>query len=493
VIGAGEPGLPGVALGHNEHVAWGFTIVGTDTSDLFVLETDPKDPDRYRYGDGWEAMTIVRETAHVRSGRDLVDVDLILPFSKLGPVIARDSARNRAVALRWVGSQAGGAAYLGSLALGRVKNADEFVAALSRWKVPGLNMVHADTAGNIGWVAAGSVPVRKGFDGLLPAPGDGRFGWQGFLDLKDLPQTRNPDSHFVATANHNILPAGYAREISYEWSPDTRIRRIRDRLAAKPKFDLDDFRSIQHDDVSIPGRRLAALCRALPAPDELKPFVKLIAEWDGSLNVDTRAGTVYAAWWAELTQAFFRRHVPERLVDFVRGGRGVELMLTALESADPYWFADGSVTARDELLRTTLAAALQKLRTVHKVEPGNTPWGDLHTVTFRHPLSGLRPDFAEAFNVGPLRRSGDVFTPNNTRHDENFKQVHGASYRHVLDLADWDRGLATNAPGQSGRPGSPHYGDLAGPWSRGEYFPLAFSRAAVERVTAHRMTLKPGR
>jgi penicillin amidase len=110
---------------------------------------------------------------------------------------------------------------------------------------------------------------------------------------------------------------------------------------------------------------------------------------------------------------------------------------------------------------------------------------DLYTITFYHPLTPV-------FNLGPVERPGDVYTVNNTRSDEHFHQIHGATYRHLLDLADWDRGLASSAPGQSGQPGSPHYADLLPLWARGDYFPLAYSRRKVEEVARHRLMLKPG-
>jgi penicillin amidase len=90
-----------------------------------------------------------------------------------------------------------------------------------------------------------------------------------------------------------------------------------------------------------------------------------------------------------------------------------------------------------------------------------------------------------------VSRAGDGNTPHNTRHDDNFRQIHGASYRHVFDLADWDKGLATSTPGQSGQPSSPHYADLLPLWAEGKYFPLAYSRGKVDEMTAHRLRLRP--
>src|SRR5207248_1105070 len=134
------------------------------------------------------------------------------------PVIHQDSKRNRAYVLKWVGMEPGGAAYLGSLALDRAKSARNFQQALPSWKAPSENMVFADIDGNIGWVASGLTPVRKGWDGLLPVSGArGEYEWQKFLSVSELPQIHNPESHWIATANHNILYPGYHHQIAFEW------------------------------------------------------------------------------------------------------------------------------------------------------------------------------------------------------------------------------------------------------------------------------------
>ena len=146
---------------------------------------------------------------------------------------------------------------------------------------------------------------------------------------------------------------------------------------------------------------------------------------------------------------------------------------------------------RDDLVRRSFASAIQRVKKLLGDDPAAWRWGKLHTASFTHPLASLGPAYAEAFNFGPVERTGDGHTPNNTRHDDNFQQVHGASYRQVFDLADWDRGLATNVPGQSGQLGSPHYSDLLPLWADGRYFPLAYSRDKVDEVTEHRLALRP--
>src|SRR5262249_21738529 len=349
-----------------------------------------------------------------------------------------------------------------SLTLDRAKDGRAFVAALKRWKVPSENMVYADVDGNIGWVAAALTPVRKGWDGLLPVPGaKGAYEWQGFLPLKELPQVQNPAVHYVATANHNVLPPDYRPEIGYEWAPGYRFTRIKERLEAKKPFTPEDFQSLQHDNTSLPGRALVRLIKEVDVQDrEFRHYVELLAGWDGVLSADSRAGALYGVWLRELLDGFYRLHVPTRLLDFTASRGGVPVMLAALEKPDAAWFGDKPTEGRDRLLRTTFRSAVGKLKAQLPGDDKEWSWGRLHTTTFRHPLAALGPVYAKAFDLGPVPRAGDAHTPNAAAHNAKFEHTSGATYRHVFDLADWDKGVATSAPGQSGQPGSPHYDDL---------------------------------
>src|SRR5262249_46308124 len=196
VIGAGEPTLPGVAAGHNERIGFGFTIVGIDQQDLYVEEINPADPTQYRYKGRWEKMKIEREVVTVKGNPAPYEAEVELRFTIHGPVIYEDKTLHRAYALRWVGSEPGSAGYLASLSLNRAKNWQEFLKALERWRVPSENLVYADVDGNIGWQAAGSAPIRKGWSGLLPVPGSsGKYEWNGWLPLSELPRAYNPSKH----------------------------------------------------------------------------------------------------------------------------------------------------------------------------------------------------------------------------------------------------------------------------------------------------------
>jgi penicillin amidase len=487
VIGAGEPALPGVALGHNERIAWGITIIGTDQADIYVEEINPKNRDEYKVGERWEKVRVIMETLPLKGK----EADLALRFTRHGPILYQDDKTNRAFALKWSGSEPGGAAYLGGLAVSRAANKSEFLNALRSWKIPGLNFVYADKDDNIGWVANALTPIKK-HDGLLPVPGKGGYEWDGFLAVKDLPQNFNPKRGWLATANHKILYEGYKNQIAYEFAPSYRFDRIQQTLDSRDKWALKDFQALQHDAKSIPALRLAALLKKIDLrTTPLGAHQPLLTEWDGVLSRDAKAGPIYAAWLSELQDALYGAHVPKKLVPTLRTLSGVPVLLHALENPDKNWFGDNPIDARDKMLTRALGAAITKLDKDYAKPAHHVPWGKVHTATFKHALAPLDPAYGKAFNIGPLPRPGDVHTVNNTRHDEQFHQLHGASYRELFDLADWDRGLATSAPGQSGQPGSPHYADLAPLWAEGQYFPLAYSRAKVEEVTRHRLKLKP--
>lgn len=490
VIGSGEPALPGVAIGHNETVAWGITIVGTDMADLYVEQTDPADPRKYRVGDAWEAMTCISDTIRVQ-GKEL-PVEVELRFTRHGPVVYQDDGKHLAFALRWVGSEPGGAAYLGSLAYARAKNAKQFREALSAAKVPGLNYVYASVEGDIGWVANARTPIRKNWDGLLPVPGaKGEFEWQGYLPIESLPQTTNPPEHFVATANHNILPRNYPHQIAYDWSSSHRFQRIEQSLKEKSSYSIEDFQRIQHDTKSLPAQSMIAVLRRVDLPDDLRPFGQMLMNWDGILNADSSAGLLYSIWLRELMQSVLGDRLPPEAKQDRGDIQDITVMLQQISNPTSAWFGTEPLMARDELIRSTLARAVRKSEALLGKDVGQWNWGRLHTATFVHPLASLSLTHAKLFNAGPVARPGDGYTANNTRYNEKFAQVHGASYRQIFDLADWDKGIATSAPGQSGQPGSPHYDDLLPLWAEGSYFPLTFTRAKVEKVTKNHLLLRP--
>ncbi len=486
VIGAGEPGLPGVALGHNQHIAWGFTIFGLDQQDLYLEQLNPSDPTQYKTDHGWEKMRVEKESFLVRGGPN-VSVDLT--FTRHGPVLWSDG--KRALALRWVGAEPGTAGYLGSLAVDRAQSWQEFEAAMPRWKVPSENIVYADNQGNIGEHSVGLAPLRKNWTGLLPVSGIGDFEWSGFVPTAELPHSFNPKAGFIASANHKMIPDGYPYKVGYEWAPDFRIQRITALLSgardAGRKLDSSDMRNLQTDVVSLPARQLKELLRhaAGATPDS---SAKLLLQWDAVVGRDSGAAALYELWLGETTRHLIHRVAPKSLWSLLDSEWTPATLLRALSHPQAFGMNPGD---RDQILLDSLKAAAAKLTQLQGADSSKWNWGKLHTVTFRHPLDRA-PDSGANFDLGPIPRPGDEYTVNATGYfDDSLAQVSGASYREILDTSDWDQSLAVNTPGQSGEPGSKHYSDLLPLWDQGRYFPLSYSRSAVEGVTTDRLTLTP--
>jgi penicillin G amidase len=489
VIGAGEPGLPGVAAGHNEKIAWGFTIFGLDQQDLYLAELNPADPEQYKTERGWERMEVKTETIVVRGG---APVTAKLKFTRHGPVLWDDG--KRALALHWVGAEPGTAGYLGSLALDRAQNWQEFEQAMPRWKVPSENIVYADREGNIGEHSTGLAPLRKNWTGLLPVPETGGYEWSGFVPNADLPHSYNPASGFVATANHKMIPENYGYAVGYEWASPERFLRISEvfNAAAKSqhKLNLADMENLQNDVVSLPARDLQFLLKhaARGAPGS---SAKLLLDWDCAVTADSTAATLYEFWDVELRDAVTKLAVPPE-AQKIAGKFALPEILQELAHPSVAVFGQNPEAARDALLLQTLEAAEKKLSAKLGPDSKSWAWGSLHRVSFKHPLDHVTPSASALFDRGPFPRPGDGSTVDATYFGANsFDQLAGASYREIFDLSDWDNAVAVNVLGQSGQPGSVHYDDLLPLWISGQYFPLRYTKPSVDRETIDLLELKP--
>jgi penicillin amidase len=495
VIGAGEPGLPGVAAGHNDRIAWGFTIFGLDQQDLYIENLNPADPLEYETPSGWERMVVAHESIAVR-GAPTVQVEL--KFTRHGPVLWEEGAR--ALAIRWVGAEPGTAGYLGSLALDRARNWKEFEAAMPRWKVPSENIVYADREGNIGEHSTGLAPLRKNWTGLLPVPGKGGHEWAGFIPNEDLPHSYNPADGFVATANHKMIPDGYQYAVGFEWTEPMRYLRIKEVLegakARGSKLGVPDMEALQSDVVSLLARDLQRLLRDAVERDRAagdEPYrsvAQLLLQWDCALRTDSAEASVYEFWASELQSAVTSRAVPAEALN-IFGKLPLFRVVRELSNPQSALFGDDPQAGRDAMLFATLEAARLKLLARQGPDIKEWTWGQLHRIKFQHSLDSV-PGAATLFDRGPMKRSGDGEVVQATGfRDDSFDQLSGASYREVFDLAAWDRSVGINVPGQSGQPGSKHYDDLLPLWIEGKYFPLSFTKDAVDGVTTDVLYLTP--
>jgi penicillin amidase len=478
VIGAGEPALPGISIGHNERIAFGLTIFPIDQEDLYVYETRPGAPNEYRYRDHWEPMTVVEERLVVR---DAPPQTAQLKFTRHGPVIFEDAKNHRAYAARVGWLDAGMSPYFGSIEYMRARDWREFTAALNRWGAPSENQVYADIDGNIGYKPVGLFPKRTNWDGLLPVPGDGSYEWDGYFDMDALPEEFNPDRGFIATANAMNLPANYPiaeRRIGFEWSAPWRALRLNEVLAAQPHHGFADSIALQRDYTSLLARELIS---RLPAGDA--PAVSMLRSWDGVLSPNSPAAALYAIW-------YYRTFVPALAA---WAAPAAVPLIQPLDSLSVLDLLDAHGDELTGLMDTTLARAWQQTQQLLGDDPTQWRWGTLHQTNFRHPLlDRFENNLAAKAEMKSYPRGGDGNSPNNTSFDgKDFEVTSGASWRMVLDVGRWDDARMTNAPGQSGDPRSQFYSNLLEGWATDQSFPLLYSRAAIEPHVVRVIRLSP--
>ncbi|MGE8686074.1 MAG: penicillin acylase family protein [Achromobacter sp.] len=495
VIGAGEPALPGVSMGHNDRIAFGLTIFAFgDEEDLYVYDTNPANANEYRYRGGWEKMRQVDESIPVRGQAAAVRQ---LKFTRHGPVIHEDPVRHKAYALRAAYLEfPGTAAYLASLRLNQAQNWNEFVAGMEKHYTPSENMVYADVDGNIGWFGGSIAPIRPRADwsGMLPVPGNGDFEWRGVLPGNALPRVYNPAEGYVATANEYNLPADFRyKEMSARtWAEPYRVQRIREVIADGKGLTVQNSQALQFDNLSIPARTLAGYAKSLNSADPaLGQALSLLKGWDYRVGTESTAATVYEFWLPEVVRRVSDLYVPAAGRS-VFGDLSTRKTLEKLAAPDAA-FGPRPEQGRDALLLEALGEGMQKLRAKLGSDPAQWQWGKLHHIQFEHSLASLLPaETAKAYGTPRYPVGGDNDTVHRaTFRKTDFRQISGASYRQVIDVADWDNSRVQNVPGQSADPRSPYYQNLLKGWATGEYFPMAFSRAKVDSEKADTLTLRP--
>jgi penicillin amidase len=472
VIGAGEPALPGISIGHNERIAFGLTIFPIDQEDLYIYE---KDEDGYRYQDAVAPFTTIRESVPVRGQ---APVEIALKYTRHGPVIYETETHAFAVRAAWL--EPGMAPYFGSVEYMRASNWREFLAALNRWGAPSENQVFADVDGNIGYKPAGLFPRRVGWDGLLPVPGDGRYEWDGFFDMDVLPVEFNPDRGFTGTANSMNLPEGYPIDLypmGFEWNSGWRYRRLWQVLEKQDQHSLDDSTALQRDYRSLMA--LEAISR-IPADIE-GPGAELLRGWNGELGVNSGAGAFFAIWYYRHLQPAMATLLLPSAPELVAGMDTLGA-LRLMSDAKSHSAIAGSLVSAYAETRNLLGDDAEKWH-----------WGDLHEIRFSHPLQHLADEALAARMQYPgYPRGGSGNTTNNTGFNTSDLLVRaGASYRQVIDVGNWDAATMTNAPGQSGDPRSPFYNNLLKGWAEEGSFPLIYSREKVLDHEIFRIKLQP--
>lgn len=487
LAGATAPGVPGIVIGRNERLAWGFTTTHSDTQDIFVERL--AGPDAYQTPDGPRPFSTREEVIQVRWGNP---VTVTVRETRHGPVISDlDAPQGRAdgtvLALAMASLAPDDTAAAGLLALNGARSIEAARDAARLISSPAQNLMVADAAGGIALYLTGRVPLRRSGDGSLPVPGwDGRADWDGFLPFSTLPHVENPASNLLANANNRIVPPGHPAYLGRDWFGDWRFRRIGAMLAERPRLEPSDFSTMQGDTVSLFAREVLPAILAAPRPDGAGGAAfDLLAAWDGSMEGQRPQPLIFHAMLGR-----FARDILARAGMQDDGWRASPEFLYRLLTVPERGQAWCGPAGCGPLLSAALGRAVSDLAPIHGPDPSAWRWAAAHQARFEHALFRFIPGIDSLTRlVTPSAGDGETVNRAGLRAEAEgqFGNIHGAGFRGVFDLSDPAGAWVVIATGQSGHPMSRHWSDLLPAWRDGALLRLG----PIEGEPAGRLRLLP--
>ncbi|TFV93288.1 penicillin acylase family protein [Algoriphagus kandeliae] len=484
VIGAGEPEIPGVSIGHNDYGAWGLTIFSTDNEDLRIYDISPENPDLYFFQGEWKEMEKIQDTIRIKGGKEEI---VTHRYTIHGPVTFVDEDLNKAVAVECAWLEPGSAPYLASLRMDQSQTWEEFREACTFNNIPAENMVWAGKDGTIGWQATGIAPIRRGFSGLIATTGDGNYEWDGYLPIEDRPHSVNPESGFIATANQNVAEENYPfpEALGYEWADDFRGERIKEVLRQDKKFTVSEMGALQNDYLALPARRLIPFLKSLTWENErVDSLSQVLQAWDFVLSPNSIEAGVYVMWERILRDKVSDFTIPKEVKPWL-GSIQLTRVLEWMENPEMI-YPNNPDQNRNDLLKDSLIEAIDALKRKLGLDPKKWPYGqaDYKHAQIIHPLGlVVNKEWQDKLNTEILPRGGYSFTPGANAYGDN--NTSGASFRIVVDTGDWENTIGINTPGQSGNPESPFYKNLFPIWANDEFVGIPFSKEKIQSKKAY--------
>lgn len=497
VIGATLPGIPAVVLGRTDKFAWSFTNTGPDVQDLYIEELDPKNPEAYRGPEGPLPFKVRQEIIDIKGEPPL---RFIVKETRHGPVISESYARAKRIidtdrfvlALRWTALDVENQSVAGLLDMNHAKDLETFKQALRKNYAPMQNVVMADVDGNISFQTAGVAPKRtlhQGLYGVAPALGwEKQYDWTGYVPFEQLPNSSNPNSNWIATANQKVIAINDPNPLTGDWDLPTRYDRIVDLIKSRPTHDFASMKAMQADTLSLGATPLLELFKSVQSTHPLaQQAIELSKNFDGDMKIDSAGALIFNAWADQLTRKLYSRL--GYLFTENYGARSFrQSLILQLQNPNSPWCNDPKTEQIESCADTSNAAfdtALEQLHSQFGSNPKNWAWGNAHIAVSEHrPLSKVLllgsffnltqpfPGDSFSINVGRLEL---------LRADNPFETKQAPSLRTLYDLSDLEQSLFIYQSGQSGWVQNKLYRNMSGLWARNEYLPLQMKPRKVGR------------
>jgi len=476
------PGAPLIVIGHNDHIAWGFTNNGADVQDLYIEKFNPAAPDEYQVNGKWMKAQIFDEAIHVKGQPD---EHLRVVVTRNGPLVNQED--DRLCALRWTALEPGG---LGNTYnwLSKANDWHEFREIMKNVWGPGQNAVYADVGGNIGYIMAARVPLRKKGHGEVPVPGEtDEYEWTGYIPFEQLPQALNPDSGLIVTANARVVGPNYKPYLTDRWEEPYRTARIYDLLHDKTDLRPIDMLKVETDTYSFPHAFLAdqmaaAAKKVQPKDPRAQKLVVALRDWNGIADPDSSLVSFVV---------MSRRAALDLLLEPYLGKdtnlyswRSTAFLQKILTDRPTKWLPP-AYKNYEELLAAAADRAVSMLVEQTKSERVNDwQWKELNSLDMLHPIG--REGFLKwLLSITGKPQSGTGYSV------RAATKRHGPSMRFIANLANWDDSILLIPTGESGQVGSSHYSDQFSYWYEGKPIVAPFSDPAEAKVHKHTLKFTP--
>ncbi|HUV29062.1 MAG TPA: penicillin acylase family protein [Anaerolineales bacterium] len=511
VTGFSFAGVPGVVIGHNENIAWGFTNVGPDVQDLYIEKINPENPNQYEVNGQWVDMDLVSETIRLAGGEEQ---DLTVRYTRHGPIIS-DTAyleedfsaaaglelpADYALALRWTALEPNHI-FRAIWRFNRAANWDEFREDTRDFAAPAQNLIYADVQGNIGYQMPGNIPIRAKGDGSLPVPGwTDEYEWTGYIPFEEQPFSFNPPEGYIVTANNAVVEADYPYLIATVFAHGYRAQRIVDMIEEAPgEIDSAYIQEMQGDNKDLNAETLVPILLQIPVGIENEDYRQLLVDWDYQADMESNAAALFEVFWKNLLELTFLDELPEGASPG-GGSRWFEVFANLVEQPDDPWWDIPTTTPvenRDFIFNMAFSAAVNELKDLLGQDAERWTWGDLHTLNLVNASLGDSGFVVidSLFNRGGYRTSGGSAIVNATGWDASKEEpyVVGSlpSMRMILDLSELSNSLTIHTTGQSGHAYHDHYVDMTDPWRQIQYHAMLWDPEQVENEASGHLRLVP--
>jgi penicillin amidase len=480
----------------------------TDETD-FYFETLDSSRTKYLLDGSWEELEIIKDTIIVK---DAGGIPIEIKLTHRGPMISNIHPYNFVyndeentyppISMRWLGNHFSDEMNA-FLKINKAKNWNEFKNAVEQFSTPGQNFVYADKGGNIGYVFGGAIPRRTGnsttflFDGSKS-----ENDWEGFVPRNESPFLFNPSENYIATANNKVIK-DFRFHITNLWEPSSRIERIIELLQLRKEHSTEDYMQYQVDVNSTYAKKIvpyiiSAFDNADVKDKNLKQSLQLLFEWNFEMDKYSQVPAIFLTFFEKLMKNIYLDEMGEDLFNQYVFLANVPYrnILELLDKPYSSWFDDKTtrrIENRDEIIRKSLADALDQLEQNVGSNVKDWQWGKLHTVKFKHLFSGNTWLLDGLIDIGPFEVSGDGTTIFNTEYafSESIEQYPlfkhnpfdcelGPSMRFIYDFAKPNEFYLILTTGQSGNILSDHYSDMTQLWLEGKYMKIKTDEESIQ-------------